>query len=257
MMSEGKIIPFGKYKGHSIEQIAGRDPAYLQWLMGQSWFVERFQNLSVTINNFGPAPQETPEHNAMQVRFLDREYQLAFLWAYGSFGTFRRTYVLPGNHRCEVRPDDYECPRFPTHREAVARAWAERKMCRDAHDRLKQGENVFDVQCNIEFEAHNIDVLLRSTIRLDLGRPGPYGPFRTHERNFAIEIKPTLGDDYPAVLRQISRQYEQVRHTGWRYRPVLLVREYHGAGATFDQVCEFFKTRGIHLMLEKWVEESL
>ncbi len=30
-------IPFGKYKGEHIEDVAEDDPSYLTWLLGQTW----------------------------------------------------------------------------------------------------------------------------------------------------------------------------------------------------------------------------
>ena len=60
---KGQIIPFGKYKGQSIE-VLRNDPEYVQWMTTQDWFRERFAWFhTLIINNFGEA-SETPEHNA-------------------------------------------------------------------------------------------------------------------------------------------------------------------------------------------------
>jgi hypothetical protein len=67
-----RIIPFGKYCGQPIE-ILRQDADYRHWLMEQGWFRERHAQLfTLIVNNFG-APAETPEHNAMQARFLQHE----------------------------------------------------------------------------------------------------------------------------------------------------------------------------------------
>src|SRR5262245_55635383 len=74
-----KIIPFGKYKGRLVDEVLVDDPAYLQWLAGQDWFRAKFNILHQVIINRGAEPEETPEHNAMQVKFLDDEFCLRFL----------------------------------------------------------------------------------------------------------------------------------------------------------------------------------
>jgi uncharacterized protein (DUF3820 family) len=78
-MAETNIIPFGKYKGRMIEELLVDDPAYLQWLTGQDWFRTKFVNLHQVIINRGGEPEETPEHNALQVLFLDDAFCLAFM----------------------------------------------------------------------------------------------------------------------------------------------------------------------------------
>jgi hypothetical protein len=67
------LVPFGKYRGQPVA-VLRNDPEYLQWVMGQDWFRARYANIyQLIVNNFG-APAETPEHNALQVRFLDLEF---------------------------------------------------------------------------------------------------------------------------------------------------------------------------------------
>jgi len=72
-MSDDKIIPFGKYKGQEIEQVIARDPQYVQWIMQQAWFQEKFQPIyQVVINQFAPPSEDTPAHTVTldQVRAI-------------------------------------------------------------------------------------------------------------------------------------------------------------------------------------------
>jgi uncharacterized protein (DUF3820 family) len=62
---ESKIIPFGKYKGRLVEEVLVDDP---EWLAGQDWFRAKFNILHQVIINRGAESEETPDHNAMQVR---------------------------------------------------------------------------------------------------------------------------------------------------------------------------------------------
>ncbi len=78
---DNEIVPFGKYRGQPVAALAG-DRAYLDWLMGQAWFREKFSTLhTIVINNF-QEPNETPEHNAMQVEFLNDAYLVKVIGAY-------------------------------------------------------------------------------------------------------------------------------------------------------------------------------
>jgi hypothetical protein len=64
------LVPFGKHKGQPLTVLA-QDRDYCDWLLQQSWFMQRFPELhTIVINNFGE-PNETPEHNRLQLRFLD------------------------------------------------------------------------------------------------------------------------------------------------------------------------------------------
>ena len=65
LMKQNAVVPFGKYKGQPMEQLAA-DPEYCEWLSGQSLVVERYAHIhTLIINNFGD-PSETPEHNRLQ-----------------------------------------------------------------------------------------------------------------------------------------------------------------------------------------------
>ena len=68
------VVPFGKYKGRSIVELQHTDPGYLQWLVAQDWFREKFITLHQTIINHGGEPSETPKHNWYQALFLDEKF---------------------------------------------------------------------------------------------------------------------------------------------------------------------------------------
>lgn len=72
------LIPFGKYKGQPVE-ILETDPKYREWLAAQTWVKEKHQNFyNIVINNHAE-PQETPEHNRLQAKFLDEAFCLKVL----------------------------------------------------------------------------------------------------------------------------------------------------------------------------------
>ena len=79
MTDQANVVPFGKYKGRLIEELLTADPAYLQWLASQDWFRTKFVALHQIIISRGAEPEETPEHNALQVLFLNKEFCTQFV----------------------------------------------------------------------------------------------------------------------------------------------------------------------------------
>lgn len=73
-----------------------------------------------------------------------------------------------------------------------------------------------------------------------------------------VEIKPSIGDDYPAVLRQINRartstrqlahSWKPVYETVYAQHPALFIEKYTGVGATEEQFIQIFESAGIHVI---------
>lgn len=167
MKSESVIVPFGKYKGRPVESLSA-DRAYCDWLVNQEWFRTQFTSIhTLIINNFSE-PDETPEHNVLQAKFLDAAWVQRFIRCY-------------------------------TTNPMTAKYTA--------------------------FEVEGADVAL--TLRDEKGwLPCVY-----------VECKPTLGDDYPAVLRKMKARAMSPK--GFSSKVVyqaLVVGSYTGVGATLDQV---------------------
>lgn len=75
-MGDNDLMPLGKYKGQPVE-VALADPDYCEWLTSQPWFRDRHPVVYQTIINYGSEPQDSPEHNQMQVAFLDATVRMA------------------------------------------------------------------------------------------------------------------------------------------------------------------------------------
>jgi len=189
-MDAGKTVPFGKYRGKPVEALAA-DRAYCDWLVNQDWFRERYANVyTLIINNFGE-PSETPEHNALQARFLDDGFQRAVLAILG----YR--------------------------------------------------EN--DAALSVEFEDQGWDVRLVGRLELSSTRD------EIVERLCCalIEIKPSLGDDYPAVLRDMK-----IRRR-WGDKRVLVFDQFTAIGATVDQVRAIFSASGFAVISLAEIEAAM
>lgn len=175
-----EIIPFGKHKGKPIEILA-EDKEYTHWLLAQPWFKTKYQNIyTVVINNFHE-PVDTPEHNEMQVKFLNRDYALKFA--------------------CLLEPRFYDAAKTP-----------------------QSSEPIFERGYDVSY------MTVSEELRLYI--------------KFIVEIKPTIGDDFPSVLRQMKTSMpvlydEHVTKTFY----CLLVRQYVGEGASRDQFIQFFQSQ--------------
>jgi hypothetical protein len=69
-------MPFGKYGGTPVQDVLVADRAYCTWLCQQPWFRADYPALHALFGQGGAAPRATPEHNTMQLRFLDDEWCL-------------------------------------------------------------------------------------------------------------------------------------------------------------------------------------
>jgi uncharacterized protein (DUF3820 family) len=200
------IIPFGKHKGRDVLDVIQTDPQYLQWLQAQPWFRDGHPTLYQIVINYGAEPSETPEHNALQVLFLDDGFCKAFLelnsWA--SVRNIKKTFEERGvDVHLSSTIEAQSCgrwefinehnDRWPRHKEIIPAHWEQSK---DDHGRYLDGPRA------------------------------------------SIEIKPTIGDDYPAVLRQMRANHSNT----------LFLEQYTGIGATLDQFIKFFKLANINVV---------
>lgn len=89
------------------------------------------------------------------------------------------------------------------------------------------------------FEQSGIDAVLKIKVlnRSDLRD--------FYHLEFGIEIKPTISDDFPSVLRQIKRHDPALKGFA------LYVGTYTGVGATEDQFRQFFESQGVRVVFQR------
>ena len=187
-----EIVPFGKHKGKPIEALLD-DREYLDWLLSQAWFQQRYGNIYQIVINNGQEPSETPEHNAMQVRFLDRDFRLRFAHL-----TLDEVLI----ELMDVREPKFE---------------------------VEGVDAAFDVYARFKKHFDHGSYFARSGEAV---------------KTLKVEIKPVVGDDYPAVLRQMRRNRAEY----------LLIRSYTGVGVTQEQFIQFFESQGITVVFESDVD---
>src|SRR5262245_2694310 len=225
-----KIIPFGKHEGESVEEVLVTDRKYLEWLTNQGWFRTKFVSLHQTIINQGAEPEETPEHNALQVLFLEDAFCIAFLRA-----------VFPGFDERVRKIMQQHLTEYLRYVEREYRPGPKEEELKKAK-RFALGDTI-KYSFNRRFEDCGVDVKL--TINATSGDGGllnnDWPNCGGHpESCLRIEIKPLVGDDYPAVLRQMRAN----RST------ILFLDRYTGQGATREQFIRTFKASGRHVVFK-------
>ncbi len=98
------------------------------------------------------------------------------------------------------------------------------------------GDPCIITRSSAEFEAAGVDVLLRATWSVTGALPGHFEILANHEAR--IEIKPSVGDDYPSVLRQMKAQRADV----------LFLDRYSGSGINEQQFKDIFANEKISVL---------
>jgi hypothetical protein len=287
------IIPFGKHKGATVADVLATDPQYAEWMLGQAWFAERFAELHAALLTRGAGTDDTPEHNAIQARFMDPLFCAAFVvhvlgreTLTGGWKRARENEIeirqQPGLHQWQSAlpverrnvehwkrsleenrlrnrwPDDWAPEQIAQHR-AADRVTIEthlrkaethlRELEQALADSLKRAEAtpvmvVFGTSA--QFERRGVDVILAwwfTTTDRTSRSPGAYLGYENSE---AVEIKPSLGDDFPSVMRQLER-----------LRVDLLLVGQHTGSLPLETVRQMFAANGRRLITVREIEAEI
>lgn len=102
----------------------------------------------------------------------------------------------------------------------------------------------------VEFETHNIDISFSSYINLALSTEikrliqNDRIPCSFYHRDYAIEIRSTVGDEFPSILRKMKNINVNT----------LFLAHYVGHGVTRRQFIDFFGSQGIQVIFAHDVE---
>lgn len=243
------VVPFGKHKGKTVAEILATDQPYADWVMSQGWVAERFAELHAALASRGAGSDDTPEHNALQGRFLDPQFRLATLW---TLSADRMRAELRGTReneidrlRDKIKANQGSIRSYETWNRAAHDAVENVAACHAEIDRLQgliQTIAAMDmtIHSHAEFEVRGVDVVVRWGVTLGGERHG-------YSDAISMELKPAVGDDYPAVLREMKRLRETV----------LVVGQYTGRGISEDQFRQIFNASGFSVIFVQEIEETL
>lgn len=205
-----ELVPFGKYRGQPA-QVLQSDRPYAEWLLKQPWFSEQYGGIkTLIVNNFKEAA-DSPVHNELQARFLDKKFAYSVTLAAKKrtpFDVWRATFPANIKTRDGTPPREVYEVQFEDH-----------------------GWDVV-VECRFNCECYEMDVSGGNSLRLVRFAWGGIVFF---------EIKPTIGDDYPSVLRQVKARED---YEG----SCVLVEKFEATTVSFEDVREIFRSSGICLL---------
>jgi hypothetical protein len=268
------LVPFGKYKGQPIEVLAN-DSQYVDWALSQEGIKAKYPDfVNIVINNF-QKPSETPDHNAMQVKFLDESYAIGFAETAMNVTSEKLqsvrmkacSRIMKAFHeqndegiKALINIDISTMIRKVMYADDALKntlGYKEHSKKRSAiKDKIYLSlENKFEyinanmqswcVVSNREFETKSgcdvsyklyIEPWCDQYINNDtLGRHCSEGWL------LKIEIKPAVSDDFPSVFRQMKRSKSNI----------LFIKEYTGVGATKDELVQYFATNRIKVVFEE------
>jgi hypothetical protein len=268
-LNTAKVITFGKYKGKPL-QVLANDPSYCDWLMAQGWFRETHQTLyQIIINNFGE-PSITPEHNALQKRFLNDNFCLALARLYSWIPLeYDKCIKIVDNelHNIDdqlallsIDDDAYDDNSLVSQYKNVIRVFNGKPIINKTPAELLDNKKKFietkeyllshnsTFRVNKKFENGGWDVDL--SFYYDVPNYWRFGD-DLRDFNISIEIKPSLGDDYPVILRQMKAVSNRISST-----KCLVYDKFNATGATIEEVKEIFATAHFRVLSLSDIENA-
>lgn len=256
------MVPFGKYKGATVEEILRLDASYVQWIISQPWLADRHANLHAALLQRGASTDDTPAHNAIQVRFLDYAFQQAALRliAGKKIGDALSNHIdnMSKDIRDKIRYAQIEMQNATKYLASLSTYHWSKETSEQALVELPkeiaglefqlnqiQSSDTWTMKVQPLFEQLGVDVILR----WHWTGPGLFPDWRDYgyAGSVNIEIKPTLGDDYPTTMRQMQR-------LGCH---AVVVGEYIGRAVTKSQVRQMFAANGSGMILLEEIENEL
>lgn len=245
---EDNLITFGRYKVKPFEILA-TDKEYTDWLLSQSWFKDRYINLyNVVINNFRE-PVDTPEHNKIQIKFLKKEYRLKLAYRVNPklFDNNSKKINL-AMHQILASKERNEGEYFL---KALSNPSQKDEFGLYSRQLLKFSKPVFE-RVDVYFSLWYGINFYYDNNRFNTG----WVQFKQEIcSSYTVEIKPTISDDFPAILRQMKASMP-VEMSDWQRERfyILLVGKYIGTSATQLVFIEYFETQGYIVVFEYELE---
>ncbi len=250
-MSENEIqsIPFGKHKGKDLLDVA-KDRNYVEWLLAQPWIKQTYpiiyNNLVAIIVNGGPVQNHiecTPDHNKLQAKFLDMETckPIVKLACEVEFKIENVNFEVPFANQFADVVISYS--RFSYIEKFVETGDSESSPPHEVKHMRKMSEYTWD---SYKFSRYENKIHKYFSVRELIEKEGlPIKSKSWWDTHYAvIELKPIVGDDYPAILRKAISLSKAVERHEQKFEIMVLTEKYEGS-VDFENVKKIFKTNGI------------
>jgi hypothetical protein len=237
-MEENFIIPFGRYRGKNIATLIN-DPEFrnwCNWAINQPGIKIRYSDFcQIVINNYSP-PQDTPEHNKLQNMFLDDNFCLALgklcNWKPMNIKKCIRNLDKAIKNTYKNNCDWEKIDELKSMKEYIG------EPILDEDNKEVVNDDFTFLKIKTIFEEYGWDVIIQSNDSECKSDCLAYNDCDIKIDKIAIEIKPYVGDDYPAILRQMKMT--QIHP----YCQCLVYENFNAIGATIDQLKSVFASSG-------------
>ena len=230
MASDGElpIVTFGKYKGKLVTEMLA-DTKYVEWCKQQEFFKNHTTIYNICVNQtIGSQPSKTPEHNRMQNLFLDKS----------------RVALLLARSLTEDEDEDHK-----TH---LVEQFNEKKLLVEFEGKFNWDVIIKEVGYYTPYKCTNSWVVSTVAFKSTKKTCSSEGKCICSDRvgSTYIEIKPLVGDDYPAILRKMNAQKEITLKTEGRnsQRFLLLIKDYQSSATTKEELIQIFRQSDIHVL---------
>jgi uncharacterized protein (DUF3820 family) len=242
MSEQIPLMPIGKYKGRPVTDIIVSDPGYVDWFKKQPDFEKKYNaTFNIFMTQQLPGSSKTPQHNALQNKFLDNDVRNKVIEkklpnTLNKLRTFKE-YL----RKIEKLFDEPEfvsyCGKHCLNEHAknlLSRKYIDSKVELEAKfnwDVVIKTPLIYlkDIVLPCSKNMKNECLLLLTDINsnkyclnettkriyngyhyIDDGYEYHliFDGFRVEEAHIHLELKPTLGDDYPEVLRKMKTQIQ-------------------------------------------------
>lgn len=287
------IVKFGKYKDKPIAALA-QDKEYVEWLLATPWFKQQHGDLyNIVINNF-QTPQDTPEHNKIQIKFLEESYIFKFAFvAIGeklfSFGSSQQdedwlrilkdlVELYATKYESELeninRSILYDTKCIKNHPGTPAAKMATENLALDENKLKSMESKNCSIQRNIKelignFDQQQIKLLSISDLNFESKKSATDVSFKINYGCLACEplwaIEDKLNKKFYSFQKtfiftieikpQVFDDYPSIlRQMKHNNSKYLFISEYNGVGATLEQFKSYFETQGIKVIFESDVD---
>jgi len=237
-MAENFIIPFGKFKGQNIDTLVN-DPefrSWCNWAINQKDINVKYSEFCQVVVNYFSPPKDTPEHNKLQNRFLDDNFCLALgklcNWKPMSIRRCVRNHEKVIDKIYKTTCDWNKINDLKSMKEYIS----EPVLDEDGKEIVR--DDFAFLKIKKVFEECGWDVIIQSDDSDCMSDCLAYKDCDIKIDKIAIEIKPYVGDDYPAILRQMKMT--QI-HPDYQ---CLVYENFNAIGATIDQLKNVFSSSG-------------
>jgi len=201
--AETMLMPFGKYRDRTVAWVIMNDPNYINWSFRENDIHQKYPDYIALIAGHA---KDTVEHNAMALRFMSdtvcRKFGHAFL--------------------LDKHFDEVYTPVLKPY-------YQYQGVC---------------LSLSRQLEEDNWDVVLQGTAKsMYVSQKDPLEKIAIPIKDFEvlIELKPKIGEDFPAVMRQVKAR------PGYRNKTMVIMDEYVGTTFSVQELAVAFAETGMIL----------